>query len=142
MPDYPTTSVLLIDANDTDRIRFAAYLKNCASEYTILEARDRESGLDLYQARRIDCVVLSLDLPGQSGLRVLVNLVPLASKPSIAVVALTDRTTRGIHKIAMQNGAYACFVRQFTSGDDLERAILRAMAFVGRMPKEDRYRLI
>ena len=42
----------------------------------------------------------------------------------------------------MQNGAHACFVRQFTSSDDLERAIQRAMAFVGWMPKEDRYRPI
>ena len=83
--------------------------------------------------------MLSLDLPDQSGFRVLVDLVPIASRPHVAVVVLTDRTARGIHEIAMQNGAYACFVRQFTSGEDLERAILRAMAFVGQMPKEDRY---
>jgi DNA-binding NarL/FixJ family response regulator len=141
MPNTPTTSVLLIDANDTDRIRFAAHLKNCSPDYTTFEARDGQSGLDLYRSRRIDCVVLSLDLPDQSGFRVLVNLVPIASRPHVAVVVLTDRATRGVHEIAMQNGAYACFVRQFTSGDDLERAILRAMAFVGQMPKEDRYRL-
>jgi DNA-binding NarL/FixJ family response regulator len=137
----PTTSVLLIDANATDRTRFAAHLKSCSPDYTTFEARDSHSGLDIYRSRRIDCVVLSLDLPNQSGFRVLIDLVPIASRPHVAVVALTDRATRGVHEIAMQNGAYACFVRQFTSGDDLERAILRAMAFVGQMPKEDRYRL-
>jgi DNA-binding NarL/FixJ family response regulator len=140
MLDHPTTSVLLIDANDADRIRFAAYLNTCASEYTIFESGDSESGLNLYRSRQIECVVLSLDLPHQAGFRVLADLVPISSRPHIAVIALTDRTMRGIHEIAMKNGAYACFIRQFTSGDDLERAILRAMAFVERMPKEDRYR--
>jgi DNA-binding NarL/FixJ family response regulator len=140
MPYMPTTSVLLIDANDTDRIRFAAYLKNCSPDYQIFEAADGEAGMALFRSQRIDCVVLALELPDQSGFKILVDLVPIASRPHVAVIALTDRSTRGLHGIAMQNGAYACFVRQFTSGDDLERAILRAMAFVGQMPKEDRYR--
>jgi hypothetical protein len=41
-----------------------------------------------------------------------------------------------------QNGAQAFFVKQFTSGDDLDKAIQRAIALVGRMPKEDRFRPI
>jgi CheY-like chemotaxis protein len=135
----PATAVLFIDANATDRIRFASHLKNNSFDYTTFEAIDRQSGMALYRSRRIDCVVLALDLPDQAGFRVLVDLVPVPSRPHVAVVALTDRTMRRIHEIAMQNGAYACFVRQFTSGDDLERAILRAIAFVGQMPKEDRY---
>ena len=77
--ETPTTSVLLIDANATDRIRFAAYLKNCSPDYTVFEAIDGQSGLDLHRSRQIDCVVLSLDLPDQSGFRVLVDLVPIAS---------------------------------------------------------------
>jgi DNA-binding response OmpR family regulator len=140
MSELPTTSVLLIDGNDTDRIRFANHLKSCSSDYHILEAPDGKTGLNLYRSRRIDCVVLALDLPDQSGFQVLVELVPIASRPHVAVLALTDRTMQAIHQIATKNGAYASFVRQFTTGDDLERAILRAMVFVGRMPKEDRYR--
>jgi hypothetical protein len=53
---------------------------------------------------------------------------------------LTNRAYRGLREIAMQNGAYACFVTQFTSGEDLDRAIQRAIAFVGWMPKEDLHR--
>ena len=140
-PNLPTTSVLLIDDNNTDRIGFASHLKSCSPDYQIHEAANGEAGLALYRSLRIDCVVLSLDLPDRSGFQVLVDLVPIASRPNVAVLVLTNRTQRGIHEIAMQNGAYACFVKQFTSGEDLERAILRAMAFVGRMPKEDRYRL-
>ena len=96
--------------------------------------------MNICRSRQIDCVVLALELQDQSGFQVLVELVPIASRPRVAVVALTDRTLRGLPEIATKNGAYACFARQFTTGDDLERAILRAMAFVGRMPKEARYR--
>jgi hypothetical protein len=70
----------------------------------------------------------------------LVELVPIASRPQIAVIVLTQMSPRGVRDLAKQNGAYECFVNQHTSGEDLDRAIHRAIAFVGRMPKEDRYR--
>ena len=140
-PDVPTTSVLLIDGNDTDRANFAAQLKDRSPDYKILEATDGEAGLILYRSRRVDCVVLTLELPDQSGYKVLVDLVPIASRPTVAVIVLTNRLQRGLQELARQNGAYACFVKQFMSGDDLDRAIQRAMVFVGQMPKEDRYRL-
>ncbi len=66
------------------------------------------------------------------------NLVPIASRPQIAVVVLTHLTERGVWDLARLNGAYACFVKRFTSGNDLDKVIQRAVAFVGQMPKEDR----
>jgi len=141
-PDSPTTSVLFIDGNDTDRISFKAQLKNCSSGYDVIEATSGEDGLLLYRLLRIDCVVLALELPDRSGLTVLVDLVPIAARPYVAVVMLTNRLQRGLGEIARQNGAYACFVKQFMSGEDLDRAIQRAIAFVGHMPKEDRHRSI
>ena len=141
-PDVPTTSVLLIDGNDTDRANFAAQLKDRSPDYKILEATDGEAGLILYRSRRVDCVVLTLELPDQSGYKVLVDLVPIAGRPTVAVIVLTNRLQRGLQELARQNGGYACFVKQFMSGDDLDRAIQRAMVFVGQMPKDDRYRPI
>jgi CheY-like chemotaxis protein len=128
----PTTSVLLIDGNDTDRRYFADQLKGRSPDYKILEATDGDAGLTLYRSRRIDCTVVALELPDQSGLKVLVDLVPIASSPNVAVIMLTNRLQRGLREIARQNGAYACFVKQFMSGDDLDRAIQRAIAFVGQ----------
>ena len=139
----PTTSILLIDGNDTDRRYFAYQLKGRSPEYEVLEAADGEAGLALYRSRRIDCVVVALELPDQSaGFKVLVDLVPIASRPNVAVILLTNRLQRGLREIARQNGAYACFMKQFMSKEDLDRAIQRAIAFVGRLPKEDRYRPI
>jgi DNA-binding NarL/FixJ family response regulator len=136
--DLPTTAVLLIDGSKNQRAYWADQLKRCSPDYEILEASDAQSGLDLCQSRRIDCVVLDLGLPDQSGLQTLAELVPVASRPEIAVIVLTQMPQSGVRDLAKQNGAYECFVKQHTSGEDLDRAIQRAIAFVGRLPKEDR----
>ena len=144
MADIPTISVLFIDSSMNQRTYWADQLKRCSSSYEILEASDAQSGLDLYRSRRIDCVVLDLALQDESndttwGLATLVNLVPIARKPSIAVIVLTQLLHRGVWEIAKQNGAYACLAKMFTSGEDLDEAIRRAVAFVSQVPKEDRY---
>jgi DNA-binding NarL/FixJ family response regulator len=134
----PTTLVLFIDSSANQRTYWSDQLKHCSPDYEILEAFDGQSGLDLCRSRRIDCVVMELSLPNQSGIQTLVELVPIASRPHVAVVVLTQMTHRGIWELAKQSGAYACLAKQFTSGEDLDKAIQRAIAFVGQMPKEER----
>lgn len=86
-------------------------------------------------------MVLELSLPEESGFEVLMTLVPLAStsRPQLAVVVLTHMTHQSLLELAQQNGAYTCLVKKFTSGEDLDRAIQRAVSLVGQLPKEDRY---
>jgi len=141
-PDLPTTSVLLIDGSQDERAYWADQLKGCSLQYEIVEASDGQSGLNVYRSRQIDCVVLELALPDHSGFETLVELVPMARRPQVAVIVLTNMTHRGVWELVRQNGAYACLVKKFTSGDDLDRAIQRAVALVGQMPKEDRYQPI
>jgi CheY-like chemotaxis protein len=136
------TSVLLIDGNHADRTYVAEGLKRCSPDYLILEATNGQSGLDLYRSRRIDCVVMELELPDRSGFEVLIELVPLVRKPKIGVIVLTHVARQGSRALAKQNGAYAYFVKKFTSGEDLDRAIQRAVSLVGLLPKEDRYQPI
>ena len=94
--------------------------------------------MDLYRPQRIDCVVLELSLPGQSGFQTIVDLIPTASRPQVAVVVLTQMTNRGVWQAAKQRGAYMCLAKKFTTGDGLDKAIQHAVALVGQMPKEDR----
>ena len=140
--ELPTTSVLLIDGSDTARTYFADQLKHCSPDYSILEATDGQTGLALYRSRRVDCVVLALDLPDGSGFQVLMKLVPIASRPTVPVIVLTHTAQRGMREIALENGAQAYLVKQFTSGADLDKAIQHAIALVGLLPKEDRFRPI
>ena len=141
-PDSPSTSILFIDGSKNHRAYWADQLKSCSPDYQIIEAADGQSGLDVFRSRRIDCVVLELSLPDQSGFQTLMKLVPIASRPHVAVVVLTQMTHRGVWELAKQNGAYACLAKKFTSGEDLDKTIQRAVAFVGQLPKEDRYRPI
>ena len=140
--ELPPSAVLLIDGNDADRKNFADQLKRRSPNYKILEATDGEAGLTLYRSQRIDCVVVERELPDQSGFKVLVELVPIASRPNVAVIMLTSSLHRGIRELARENGAYAYFVKRFMSEKDLDQAIQRAVAFVGRLPKEDQFRAI
>jgi CheY-like chemotaxis protein len=138
--EIPTTTILIIDGNAAEREFHAEALKNCSSDYEILEAADGPSGLALYRSHRIDCVILELDLPGPSGFEVLMNLVPDARRPHVAVLVLTRLEQRGIGELAKQNGAHACFIKRQMPVEALDRAIQHAVALVGMLPKEDRYR--
>jgi DNA-binding NarL/FixJ family response regulator len=133
-------SVLLIDGSDNQRAYWAEQLKRGSPDYQIVEAPDGQSGLDLYRSRKIDCVVMELTLPDRSGLDLLTELVPVPSKPTAAVIVLTLLAHRSLWELAKQYGAYACFHKKHTAGEDLEKAIQRAVAFVRQMPKEDRDR--
>ena len=141
-PEIPATSVLLVDGSKDQREYWVDQLNRCSPHYEIFEASDGPSGLNIYRSRRIDCMVLELSLPEESGFQTLMELVPHASRPHVAVVVLTLMTHRGVWELARQNGAYVCLAKKFTSGDDLDKAIQHAVAFVGCMPKEDRYRPI
>ena len=142
MDQFPTTSVLLIDGSKNQRVYWADQLNRCSSDYQIVEAEDGQSGLDICRSRRIDCVVLELALPDQSGFLTLGELVLTTSRPQIAVVILTLITNRAVWELAKQNGAYECLAKNSTSGETLEKAIQHAMAFVGQMPKEDQRQAI
>ena len=137
------TSVLLIDGNHTERAYYAEGLKRCAPDYLILEAPDGQSALDLYRrSHGIDCVVLEISLPGESAFALLLDLLPNASRPNVAVVILTHLGDTALWELAKENGVYACFLKPHTSAEMLDKAIQRAVACVGQMPEEDRYRLV
>jgi DNA-binding NarL/FixJ family response regulator len=138
--EIPATSVLLIDSSKKQRTYWVNELRRCSSDYEIFEASDAQTGLALCQSRRIDCVVLEISLPDQSGFKALVELVPLASKPHVAVVILTLLTHPGVWRLAKETGAYTCLAKEFTTGEDLDRAIQRAVGIVGQMPKEEGHR--
>ena len=133
MDHFLTTSVLIIDGSKNQRTYWADQLKRCSPGYVIVEASNGQLGLDLFRSRQIDCVVLELGLPDQSGIQTLVELVSSVSRPQVAVIVLTHMPDRGISELASQNGAYASFVKRHTTGEDLDRAIQRGVSLVGHM---------
>lgn len=124
-PDISLTSILFIDPSERQRTYWADQLRRCSADYEIFEASDGQSGLDICRSRRIDCAVLELSLPDQSGFQTLVDLAPIARRPQVAVIVLTHMTHRGVWELAKQNGAYTCLAKKFTTGEDLDKAIQR-----------------
>ena len=130
LPDLATT-ILLIDGNDHDRTYYADRLKFSIPDCVVLEANDGKSGLAVYKSRRVDCVVHEVFLPDMSGIQLLLTVVPLASRPPVAVVVLTRASPRGLRDLVRSNGAQALLVKRLTSGEDLAKIILKAIAVVG-----------
>ena len=123
------TTVLVIDDNDEDRKYWCDALKHSAHNYTVLEASNGQSGLELCRSQRVDCIVLDLDMP-ESGFYVLFDLIRDRTRPPIAVVILTHLLVPNLMEMAKHNGAQVCLGKEATSAQDLENAIQNAVAAV------------
>src|SRR4029078_11422962 len=133
MDQFPTTSLLLIDGSKNHRTYWADQLKSCSPNFQIIEASDGQSGLALFRSQRIDCVLMDLALPDKPGFEVLADLVPIPAKPTVPVLVLSLLEHRTVWELAKQYVAYACFHKKHTRGEDLEKAIQRAMGFVAQV---------
>ena len=132
----PLTTILLIDDNDQDREYYAERIRSGIPDCTVLETKYGRAGLDLYRSRKIDCVITEIYLPDMSGFEVLIELVPRASKPAVAVIMLTCGVMRPLRDLAINNGAQAFFVKRLTSGDELVQTLQKAVAWIGPDEKD------
>jgi CheY-like chemotaxis protein len=123
------TTVLVIDNDDEQRKHWCDALKHSAHKYTVLEASNGQSGLNLCRSQQVDCIVLDLDMP-ESGFYVLFDLIRDRTRPQIAIVVLTHLLAPNLLEMAKHNGAQVCLVKQATSSQDLENAIQNALAAV------------
>ena len=123
------TTVLVIYDDEEQLKCLCEPLKHSVHNYTVLEASNGQSGLNLCRSQRVDCIVLDLDMP-ESGFYVLFNLIRHRTRPQIAVVILTHLMAPNLLEMAKHNGAHVCLVKQATSVQDLENAIQNALAAV------------
>jgi DNA-binding NarL/FixJ family response regulator len=123
-------SILLIDENPQDREYYAQRLQISSPDYDVVHAATGRSGLDLCARQPFECVILEIDLPDISGFEVLAKLVPRARHPEIAVIVLTRLPNQFLLDLAIQNGAQAAFCKAMTSGDMLDKTILKAISTV------------
>jgi CheY-like chemotaxis protein len=124
-----SVTVLLVDDEESDLSHWSHILRNLGRNYTVVTARDSESGLAVCRRRTIDCVLLDLDMP-ESGFNVLLELVPDPKQPSIAVVILTRLAYSTLREVVMNCGAQDWLVKHLTSPEQLDTAIQRAVASI------------
>lgn len=121
------TTVLLIDPHKEDREYWTQRLNISSPEYVVLEAETGKAGLLICNQQRVDCVLVELSLPDMSGFEVLIQLVPRARHPEIAVIILTRLALYPMGDLAVKNGAQMYLVKPHISGDDLDWAIQKAL---------------
>ena len=121
----------MLEDGSTDQEFWATGLRSCSSGLSVLHAKTVEESLSIYRKRKIDCVVLDLDLGNSSGFELLGSLVPDPKHPNVAVVILTHLTNRYLHDLALSQGAKACLVKQWTSPQELIKSIENAVTAIG-----------
>ena len=119
--------LLIIDANKAARAFYADGLNRCAPGYLIIEVGDEQTARQISGCMRVDCVVLELALPDESGFKLLQHFVPIPSMPDVPVIVLTTIEDLGVYAVAKQSGAYACLDKAHTTPEDLDRAIQRVL---------------
>ena len=133
---HTSKSILLIDGNDADRQYYLERLKQSCPDLLIYEAASGKSGLELYYANLIDCVILELRLPDMSGFEVLTTLVPIARVPEVPVIVLTVVSNLPLLQVAKLNGAQTILQKSTASGDQLVTAVEKGLARVQTDPKK------
>jgi len=133
---HPSTTVLFIDSHDDERQYWVHRLKISSPDYVVLEASNGKEGLAICRSQRVDCVILELTLPDMSGFEVLLELVPHARHPEIAVIFLTRLTVSSMKHLALRNGAQAYLVKPDSSGNELDITIHKVLANVAPSRKE------
>ena len=128
--DLQQMKVLFIDPNGRERHGWANQLAKLSPQFVVLEANDGRTGLDLYRSEQVDCIVLELDFPDNSGLSFLLSLVPRSRRPQIAVVILTHLDMESLFPLAISTGAHCCLLKDRITVTDLDRTIRKAIASV------------
>jgi DNA-binding NarL/FixJ family response regulator len=124
------TTILLIDHSYKDRTYYADRIKTGLPDSRVLEATDGYSGLELYKAHHVDCIVSELYLPDMSGFELLLEV----AQPNIPVIILSDVALNTLAIMAKAYRAHA-FVAKNTS-TDLVLTIRRAIARVRFIEKQ------
>ena len=126
LSDKPIT-VLFIDDDEEDLNFWSEGLVQCSPVYSILKAQTVKAGLELYHRHSIDCVVVDLDLPYESGFEVLITLLGQSKQLLKPVIVLTRLYNPVLRKMTLDNGACACVIKQHSSPQALHDAIQKAI---------------
>ncbi len=121
-------SVLIADAAPERRAALRdALSRDPATCYVVVEAESGLRALELCRARKPDCLILDHDLPGLSGLDVLKQLAVEEGSPACATVVLVGAGDAQLAVEAMKSGAHDCLEKDRAGGEELRRAVSRAI---------------
>ncbi len=121
----------ILIADDEDSLRLLIRTTLDGPEYTLLEAPDGITALELARRQLPDLIVLDWMMPGKSGLEVVKELRADARTAHIAILMLTAMGQEQDRKQGLAAGVQAFLVKPFSPLELLERvqAVLRVAEF-------------
>ena len=90
-------TILIVDDDETDRLRLAAALRSDGHE--ILMAQDADEALSVYVARRVHVVVTDIVMPGKDGLSLISALREVDPRARIVAVSGKSRSQLEASKV-------------------------------------------
>jgi CheY-like chemotaxis protein len=104
-----------------------ALSRDPAAHYVMIEAESGDRALELWRARKPDCLILKGDLPDLRVLDALKKLAAGKGSPACAIVVLVDAGDARLTAEAMKSGAHDCLEKSRAKGAELRRAVSQAI---------------
>ena len=129
-------TILTIEDEPPIRNGIVAYLED--SGFTMLEASDGPSGLEIFRQQRPDVVLCDLRLPGMDGLEVLSAIT--AESPETPVIVVSGVSLLDYAVQALKRGAWDYVTKPIQDMAVLERAIHRVIEHADLLRQNREYR--
>lgn len=119
MNSTPQETILIIDDDQSVRQGLSFYLENFG--YHILTAEDGRTGVDLFDSRDADLVLVDLSMPEMDGFEVLDRIA--CKSPYTPLIVITGAQMLKDAVEAMQHGAWDYLVKPINDTSKLSEAI-------------------
>ncbi|MDH5654536.1 MAG: response regulator [Spirochaetia bacterium] len=112
-------TIMVIDDSTTSRMIMTGILQNFNSDFKFIEAEDAKTALELSEKNAVDFFIVDINMPGMSGLDLIVLLKGKYPESKIAIV--TSNLGKQIQESARLNDS-KCFYKPVT--EDLVRDLI------------------
>jgi DNA-binding NarL/FixJ family response regulator len=113
-------NVLLVDDHQLFRVALKQLITSFRRRLNVIDASSGYEALEILQARKIDLMLLDIQMPVLSGIDVMKKIKHHADKPK--VIVLTQFDERSLVAYMLELGANA-FLKKNISSEELEHAI-------------------
>jgi len=126
MKERQLTVLIADDAPDSRAALRDTFSRDQEARYVVIEAESGDRALELWRARKPDCLILKGDLPDLHVLDALKKLAAEEGAPACAIVVIVSSGDARLTAEAMKSGAHDCLEKSSAKGAELRRVVSQA----------------
>jgi response regulator RpfG family c-di-GMP phosphodiesterase len=134
---FPKSTLLIVEDDPLVRQTMAVFLEN--SGFQVLQAKNGHEGLALFTEKNPDLVILDLQMPGMSGLELLVAIK--SDLPVIPAIVVSGTGSRDDVIATLKLGAWDYLTKPIADLAVLEHAVTQALKKASLITENKRYQL-